>query len=45
MGAPGCDWEGAPSGSGLLRESTRLLVEEVGVAWAEPAGDCDEEPP
>lgn len=23
----------------LLRESTRLEVEEVGVAWPEPAGD------
>ena len=40
IGAPALDCNG-PSGpgSGLFRESTRLDVEEVGVAWAEPAGD------
>jgi hypothetical protein len=36
---------GASEGKGLLRESTRLLVEEVGVAEAEPAGDWLEGPP
>ena len=46
MGAPGWGCVG-PSGAGmdLLRASTRLEVEEVGVAWAEPAGDWLEEPP
>jgi len=39
-GAPGPGWVG-PSGpgNGLFRASTRLDVEEVGVADAEPAGD------
>jgi hypothetical protein len=44
-GAPAWDWVG-PSGPGigLLRESTRFEVEDVGVACAEPAGDCVEPP-
>ncbi len=46
IGAPGCVCVG-PSGAGmgLVRESTRLDVEDEGVACAEPAGDWLEEPP
>lgn len=42
-GAPGPDWVG-PSGRDLLRASTRLEVEEVGVAWADEEGDWLDEP-
>ena len=46
IGAPAWDCVG-PSGpgSGLFRESTRLEVDEVGVACADPEGDWLEEPP
>lgn len=42
-GAPGPDWVG-PSGRDLLRASTRLEVEDVGVAWADDEGDWLDEP-
>jgi hypothetical protein len=48
MGAPACVWVGPSEpepGSGLFLDSTRLEVDEVGVAWAELAGDWLEEPP
>jgi hypothetical protein len=46
MGAPACVWVGpSEPGSGLFLDSTRLEVDEVGVAWAELAGDWLEEPP
>ena len=46
IGAPACVWVGpSDAGSGLFRDSTRLEVDEVGVAWAELAGDWFEEPP
>lgn len=32
--------EPSPEGKGLLRPSTSCVCEEVGVAWAEPEGDC-----
>jgi hypothetical protein len=45
LGWPGCNEFGVPAapspeGRGLLRESTSCVCEEVGVAWAEPDGDC-----
>ena len=40
FGAPGCVWLGpSEPDNDLLRASTRLEVEPVGVAWPEPAGD------
>jgi hypothetical protein len=29
----------SPAGSGLLRESISCVVDDVGVAWAEPDGE------
>lgn len=46
MGAPAwvCVGPSGP-GSGLFLDSTRLEVDDVGVAWAELAGDWFEDPP
>ena len=45
MGAPAWDCVGPSElGSGLFRGSTRLDVDEVGVACAEPDGDWFEDP-
>ena len=46
IGAPACVCVGPSApGNGLFLDSTRLEVDEVGVAWAELAGDWFEEPP
>ena len=44
IGAPAWLCVGPSAGRGLFRESTRLEVDDVGVAWAELAGDWPEAP-